>query len=220
MVPTVAQDLDRSVVQLHSAEYRTPAALPPGRVLIVGGGNTGYQLADELVRSHEVHLAVGTKQTPLPQRLLGRDLFGFLHATGLMYATVDSRIGKRMRHRETLIGSSPRGARKAGVQLHPRATAAAGRTIFFRDGSSVDADAVIWATGFHRDHTWIDAPAFDDAGEVLHERGVTPSRGLYFLGMPWQHTRGSALLGWVKDDAAHIADQVEALLLDRREDPT
>jgi putative flavoprotein involved in K+ transport len=37
---------------------------------------------------------------------------------------------------------------------------------------------------------------------------VTATRGLYFLGMPWQHTRGSALLGWVKDDAQHIADQI------------
>jgi hypothetical protein len=46
---------------------------------------------------------------------------------------------------------------------------------------------------------------FDSQGEVVHERGVTATPGLYFLGLPWQHTRGSALLGWVKDDAHHLA---------------
>ena len=49
---------------------------------------------------------------------------------------------------------------------------------------------------------------FDESGRVVHTRGVTARPGLYFLGLPWQHTRGSALLGWVKDDAAHIAERV------------
>ena len=49
---------------------------------------------------------------------------------------------------------------------------------------------------------------FDGNGRAVHERGVTTSPGLYFLGQLWQHTRGSALLGWVKDDAAYIAEQV------------
>ena len=42
----------------------------------------------------------------------------------------------------------------------------------------------------------------------MHTRGVTESAGLYFLGLSWQHTRGSALLGFVKDDAEHIAQQI------------
>ena len=49
---------------------------------------------------------------------------------------------------------------------------------------------------------------FDEAGRLLHRRGVTESPGLYFLGLTWQHTRGSALLGWVKDDAEYIAQQI------------
>jgi putative flavoprotein involved in K+ transport len=43
---------------------------------------------------------------------------------------------------------------------------------------------------------------------LRHRRGVTEVSGLYFLGLPWQHTRGSALLGWVKDDAEFIAGEV------------
>jgi putative flavoprotein involved in K+ transport len=54
----------------------------------------------------------------------------------------------------------------------------------------------------------VDVPVFDDAGLLAHRRGVTDSPGLYFLGLTWQHTRGSALLGWVKDDAEYIAQQI------------
>jgi hypothetical protein len=58
---------------------------------------------------------------------------------------------------------------------------------------------------------YVDAPVFSDDGAVIHTRGVTAAPGLYFLGMPWQHTRGSALLGSVKDDAHHIADRISKL---------
>ena len=52
---------------------------------------------------------------------------------------------------------------------------------------------------------------FDENGRAAHERGVTTSPGLYFLGLLWQHTRGSALLGWVKDDAQYLAHKIDAV---------
>ena len=71
----------RTSSQFHSSEYRGPQDVPAGPVLVVGGGNTGYQIAEELARTHEVHLSIGARQTPLPQRILGRDLFRYLEAT-------------------------------------------------------------------------------------------------------------------------------------------
>ena len=65
--------------------------------------------------------------------------------------------------------------------------------------------AVVWATGYRSDYTWIDVPGVLRDGRVVHARGVTEVPGLYFLGLSWQHTRGSALLGFVGDDAAHVA---------------
>ena len=53
-------------------------------------------------------------------------------------------------------------------------------------------------------------PVFDADGRLAHRRGVTGSPGLYVLGLSWQHTRGSALLGWVKDDAEFIAQRINA----------
>jgi putative flavoprotein involved in K+ transport len=209
--PAIAKDLDEGVVQLHSTDYRSPEFLPDGRVLVVGGGNTGFQIAQELSASREVHLSIGSRQMPLPQRLLGRDLFWYLDKTGLIRKPKSSRLGRRMQQREdTLIGSKPRATRRLGVRLHGRAVDAAGSTVSFSDGGELDVRAVIWATGFRADHSWVDAPVFDDDGRALHDRGVTASPGLYFLGLPWQHTRGSALLGWVKDDAEYLAGEIDA----------
>ena len=208
-VPAIAEDAGEGVVQMHSTAYRSPQSVPDGRVLVVGGGNTGFQIAEELSASREVHLSIGSRQTPLPQRILGRDLFWYLDRTGLLRKTRQSRIGRRMSGRDTLIGSSPRRLRRRhGVELHGRAMSAGGSTVRFEDGTEVDVAGIVWATGFRTDHSWIDAPVFDERGHLVHERGVTASPGLYFLGLSWQHTRGSALLGWVKDDAEHLAQQI------------
>jgi putative flavoprotein involved in K+ transport len=211
-VPLIAERLDREVIQLHSSDYRSPMDIPEGTVLVVGGGNTGFQIAEELADSHEVHMSIGSRQTPLPQRILGRDLFWYLDATGLIRKTKDSRIGRRLSGRDKLIGSSPRAIRRRGVRLHPRGVAAEGSTVTFEDGTQVDARSLVWATGFGVDHSLIDLPVFDDRGHLVHQRGVTESPGLYFLGLTWQHTRGSALLGWFKDDAEFIAREISAFV--------
>ena len=196
-----------------------PSNVPAGTVVVVGGGNTGYQIAKELSATRRVYLAVGSRQTPLPQRFLGRDLFWWLTKIGFFNKTVESRIGKRLQQREdTLIGSSARKIRRVGVELKPRANGASDRVISFADGSTLEVDAVIWATGYRSDYSWIDAPVFDSDGRVKHRRGVTDIPGLYLLGMPWQHTRGSALIGFVKDDAEFIAEQIEASARERPSD--
>jgi FtsP/CotA-like multicopper oxidase with cupredoxin domain/cation diffusion facilitator CzcD-associated flavoprotein CzcO len=210
-VPALAERLDERVLQLHSSYYRSPGAVSEGPVLVVGGGNSGFQIAEELSRTHEVHMSIGSRQTPLPQRLLGRDLFWWLDRSGLIRTSVESRIGQRLAGRDTLIGARPATrARRYGLRLHGRAVDATGITVRFDDGSGLDVGSVIWATGFRSDYSWIDAPVFDERGRLLHRRGVTASPGLYFLGLTWQHTRGSALLGFVKDDAEHIAQQIAA----------
>ncbi len=207
-VPRMASDLSPTVAQLHSAAYRNPSQIPAGRVLVVGGGNTGYQIAEELRGTHDVHLSIGSKQKPLPQRILGRDIFRFLDAAGALTKTADTRIGRRMKSGDTLIGSSPRAARRRGIHLHPRTERVEGCSVTFSDGRTIEVATVVWATGFELDHAWIDVPVFDAAGTVMQRRGVTPSPGFYFLGLPWMHSRGSALLGWVKDDAEYVADRI------------
>jgi len=208
-VPQLADRLSGDLFQTHAVGYRRPDEVPPGTVLVVGGGNTGFQIAKELSATHEVVLSVGSRQKPLPQRVLGRDLFWWLTTTRLLSKTLDSRLGRRLSTRDTLIGSSPRElTRRYGVELRPRLVAAEGRRARFADASELEVDAVVWAIGYRPDYSWIDLPIFDEDGRLRHRRGVTEVPGLYFLGLTWQHTRGSALIGFVEDDAEFVAAKI------------
>jgi putative flavoprotein involved in K+ transport len=211
-MPKLAEQLDPAVWQVHSTGYRRPSEVPEGAVIVVGGGNTGFQIAKELSATHKVVLSVGSKQKPLPQRIGGRDLFWWLTKTRLLSTTVESRLGSKLKGRDTLIGSSPRELKRSyGVELKARATDGAGRIVHFEDGSTLETNSVIWATGYRPDYSWIDLPILDSDGRLRHGRGVTDVPGLYFLGLTWQWTRGSALIGWVKDDATFLAERIAAL---------
>ena len=209
VIPSIANDLAADVIQLHSADYRNPSQLPPGPVVVVGAGNSGLQIADELADHHDVTLAVGARATELPQRFLGKDLFWWLTKLGLMDKAADSRLAKRMRSRgDLVIGSSLKALSRRGVTVRPRLTSASVAGVTFADGASATPRSVIWATGFRSDYSWLDVPGVVSDDQVAHSRGVTEVPGMYFLGLPWQHTRGSALLGFVKRDAAWLADVI------------
>jgi putative flavoprotein involved in K+ transport len=210
-VPKVAERLADDVFQTHSVGYRRPNDVPEGTVLVVGGGNTGFQIAKELSATHKVVLSIGSRQKPLPQRVLGRDLFWWLTKLGILNKTVESRLGRRLSTRDSLIGSNPgEMTKRYGVELKPRLLDADGCNVRFQDGSERKVNAVIWATGYRPDYSWIRLPIFDADGRLRHRRGVTDVPGLFFLGLSWQYTRGSALIGFIKDDAQFIADQVAA----------
>jgi putative flavoprotein involved in K+ transport len=210
-VPPAAQRLDGAVTQLHSAEYRNSQALPSGPVLVVGGGNSGFQIAEELAATRRVDLSIATRAPMLPQRLAGKDLFWWLTRLRLMRVTTQSRLGRRLSSRpDFVIGSSRRRLQAAGVRFRPRVAGAGGRTVRFTDGTSLDAGIVVWATGYRSHYSWIDIPGVIGDGKVIHRRGVTEVPGLYFLGLPWQHTRGSALLGFVNDDATYLTGRIAA----------
>jgi putative flavoprotein involved in K+ transport len=199
-----------AVPTLHSSAYRRPSDLPAGRVLVVGGGNSGLQIAAELATDREVVLSSGANPPAVPQRVLGRDLFWWLTRLGVMTKGPDSRLARRMRARgDLVIGTSRKSLRHLGVDLRPRLAHASGGTARFADGSTADVDAVVWATGFRPDYSWIDASVTDGTGTPRHDEGRSLTvPGLWFLGLPWQRNRGSALLGFVQHDAAHLDQQM------------
>ena len=200
------------VWQVHSTGYRQPGDVPEGTVLVVGGGNTGFQIAKELSATHKVVLSVGSKQKPLPQRIAGRDLFWWLTKT--RPSLHDRRIaaGEQAAAPGHVDRIEPARAR---APLRRRAQAARDgcqRTAqcASRTGASSRWTPSIWATGYRPDFSWIDLPILDSNGRLRHRRGVTDVPGLYFLGLTWQWTRGSALIGWVKDDAAFLTERLAA----------
>ncbi len=72
--------------------------------------------------------------------------------------------------------------------------------------------AILWCIGFRPDFRWLDAPAFNGAGQPRHGRGVTACGGVYFLGLPWLHTWGSGRFSGVGRDALYLADHIEQRL--------
>ena len=151
--------LEPSVTQIHSSGYRNPEALPGGPVLVVGGGNSGFQIAEELAATRQVDLSIGERAPMLPQRLAGRDLFWWLTRLGLLRVTVNSRLGRRASRREFIIGTNKRRLRKVGVRFRPRLIEADGQTVRFADGSTRQGvRVVVWATGYRSDYTWIHIP--------------------------------------------------------------
>lgn len=205
-VPALAAGLGEEVSQLHSSAYRRPDDVPPGPVLVVGAGNSGLQIAAELAAAgREVTVAVGSRPRPVPQRPLGRELFWWLDRSGVLRLPTSSRLAHRVHGRELAVGTSWRRLRDLGIRLRGRAVTASGTSVHLADGTSVEAAAVLWATGYRPDFSWIDVPGALAGGRPVHRRGVSAVPGLAFLGLPWQRTRGSALLGFVGADAAWLA---------------
>ena len=96
----------------------------------------------------------------------------------------------------------------AGVILKPRVVAASGAAARFSDGSTETVQSVVWSTGYRDRFDWIN---IDDAlttdGAPVHEGGVSPVAGLYFLGRPWQRNRASALIMGAGEDAGIIVER-------------
>jgi putative flavoprotein involved in K+ transport len=209
-VPALSRSFT-AVPQLHSAAYCRPADLPAGRVLVVGAANSGLQIAEDLLTTHEVTVAVGATPPCVPQRIAGRDLFWWLTRLGVMDKGPDSLLAKRIRARgDLIIGTSRRALASAGADFRPRLVGASGRLARFADGTAIQPDAVVWATGYRPDYTWIDIPDVTAPdGRPRHEHGQSRAApGLWFLGLPWQRSRGSSLLGFVQRDAAHLDTQM------------
>jgi putative flavoprotein involved in K+ transport len=71
---------------------------------------------------------------------------------------------------------------------------------------------VIWATGFTGDFSWIHLPILDERNQPIHTRGISPERGLYFIGFPWLNSRKSGILLGISEDAHYIADAIREQL--------
>jgi putative flavoprotein involved in K+ transport len=208
--PAIAAGLSGEVAQLHSAAYRNPGQIPGRKVLVVGAANSGAQIAADLAGTHQVWLSRGAPIRHLPRRILGIPIHSVGDRLGLIPAPFDTWRGRTQRG-DLLVGASLRQlAGRHGIRLAGRATRAEGRAVTFADGQNLEVSAVVWATGYRSDYSWIHLPVLGPDSLPRHKRGVTESPGLYFLGMHNQYSRGSSLIHWVRHDAAYIAGQVRA----------
>jgi putative flavoprotein involved in K+ transport len=222
-LPYFAASLSRDVRQLHSADYRGLRQLQPGDVLLVGGGNSGADIALETARGgHRTWLAGRDNgQIPFrPERFLGRNVFmplllGFVFRHVL---TVKTPVGRRARP-AVLTKGGPRIRVKgsdlsaAGVERVPCVTGVRGGQPVLEGGRVLTVSNVIWCSGFHPGFDWIDLPIFDETGDPRHRSGVVEGEpGLYFVGLPFLHSMSSSMIHGVGRDAARIVDKIGATL--------
>ncbi len=268
--PPLAQRLPDGVEQIHSSGYHNAGQLPAGAVLVVGTGQSGCQIAEDLhLAGRQVHLAVGS--APRVARFYrGRDCVAWLDEMGYYAKSIDefddaSAVRMRVNHyvtgRDGGRDIDLRAFARDGMRLHGRLTGVSGTRLEFADDLKVNLDhadavaesikdaidahiaaqgikapeearyvpvwepeaqveeldiaeagitSVVWSTGFRRDHRWIEVPVFDGRGYPMHWRGVTVCPGLYFLGLPWQHSWGSGRFEAVGRDAEFLAGHIDA----------
>jgi putative flavoprotein involved in K+ transport len=198
VVPGFARELDPRIVQLHSLAYRSPAQLAAGDVLLVGAGNSGADIALELVAGRTTWLS-------------GRDTGHILFHRVL---TVDTPIGRKVRPKVLrsggpLIRVKPRDLLAAGVRRVPRTVGARDGRPLLDDGRVLDVANVIWCTGFKPGFSWIDLPVLDERGEPRHERGlVSDVPGLYFVGLHFLYALSSTMIHGVARDAGRVATAI------------
>lgn len=267
-IPRFAEKLPPEIVQIHSSEYRGSHQFPDGDVLVVGTGQSGAQIAEDLhLDGRRVHLVAGT--APRVARFYrGRDCVAWLHDMGTYDVSIEDQpggVGKRENTNHYVTGRDGgrdidlRAFAVEGMQLYGRLLGVEDGVLQFaptleasldaadrvaesiKDGidayieregitapaerryvpvwrpetetteldlTTADVKAVVWSVGFRTDYRWLKVGAFDGEGHPTHNRGVTAVPGLYFLGLPWQHTWGSGRFASVARDAAFLADQI------------
>jgi putative flavoprotein involved in K+ transport len=269
-IPKFSERIPANILQIHSMEYKNPSLLKDGAALVVGTGQSGAQIAEELYQSgREVYLSIGGAGR-VPRRYRGRDINDWFTRMGMFDTKVEelkSPADKFQPHPQIsgknggeslnlhqfardgvgLLGHV-RGARDGRLIIAPDLketlanvdqfeinalkavddyiartglNAPAQTVPQLRDGytqgviTELDLEAsgissIIWATGYSFDFSLVKLPVVDSDGYPIQTRGVADYDGLYFLGMPWLHSRRSGILFGVGDDAAYIAQHVVA----------
>jgi len=209
-IPSFSNNVPSEINQIHAADYKNSKSLSEGPVIVVGGGNSGLQIATELASDREVYLSTSKKPMYLPNEILNKSIFWWFKFLGISRLTTNSFLGKIVKNNDPIIGLESKPLIKAGkIKLLPKAVSFHEHSLVFKNKMTIKPKNIIWATGYYSCYRWLDFPhIFDDKGSPIHLRGVSKEDGLYFLGLPWQHRRGSALLLGVGEDAKYLAFKI------------
>ena len=217
-IPSIAADLDPSILQLHSSEYRRPGQTSDGPVLVVGASHSGTDIAYELAETHPTILA-GRDCGQIPPRLGSPAfravfpvlLFAWKHVLTRRSPMRTKLLGELRNHGGPMLRVKRSDLAARGVE---RVTS---RIEEVRDGKPVvdgaprDVATVVWATGFQQVFDWIHLPILGDDGWPKEMRGVVPDvPGLFFCGLCFQYAFSSMVLAGVGRDAAYVAERIAA----------
>jgi len=215
-LPVFASELDPRIFQIHVVDYKNPGQLRDGEALIVGRGNSGAEIAMELVRDRHVWLSGrSTGQMPFrPEALSGRILMPRAKFVMTRVLTTSTPIGRKARPKFLAKGSpllrvKNKDLVSAGVKQVPKTVGVVDGSPKLEDGRVLDVANVVWCTGFDQGFSWINLPVFDEDGAVVHNRGAAGAvPGLYFVGLKFLHSALSDTLSVVGRDAGYVVDRI------------
>ena len=208
--PPCNTKISESIFQMHSNYYKKVDQLQEGGTLVVGAGDSGYQILDEISKdkNRTVYFSGNTKVKSLPQQFLGKTLWWWFTLIGFLSYSKYSWIGKKINTSiQPVIGTDVKEilSRKNVITVG-RTKDALNEEIVFEKDTITSIKNIVWATGYRPNFKWIEALELDEDNYPKNYRGVSNIDGLYFIGLPWMFTRGSATLGGVSKDANYLAN--------------
>jgi putative flavoprotein involved in K+ transport len=219
VIPAFAAELDPRIRQLHSADYRSPAQLQDGAVLVVGAAHSGGDIAYEVAGAGYPTLLSGRDTGQIPFDIEGRRarvLFPVLRFVATRILTVRTPIGRKAKAKMRIHGGPLLRVKRADLEgvgvervLERTVGVEEGKPVL-ANGQVVDVANVIWCTGFRNDYGWIRFPLpLDAEGFPEQERGVVPSSpGLYFAGLPFLDSFASMLIIGAGRDGRRVAKHI------------
>lgn len=176
-IPKNLGDIGKDIFQIHSAFYKNPSKIPKRKVLVVGGGHSGIQIAAELSKTRKVSLSTKT-------RFIIGNKFDFLYwiAVRILPARLIQKIVEFFSLMKIHVPETEEILKSGRIELKRGLSKIKGKTFLFKDGSSDRFESVIWATGFIYDFSWIDInDLFDKRGLPVNKNGESVIPGLYFV---------------------------------------
>lgn len=210
-IPPCHSKISESIFQIHSEHYKNTNQLQKGNTLVVGAGDSGVQILKDISETKRtVYFSGSTDISTLPQEILGKTLWWWFKKIGFLTVTKYSWIGKKLvTGRQPVIGTDVKNLfKKPNIHCVGRTLDADKNDIVFEKETLSSIKNIIWATGFKPNFNWIENEQMDANNYPKNYRGVSTIKGLYYLGLPWLHTRGSATLGGVKKDAEYLSQYI------------
>ena len=213
--PPCHSKISDHIIQMHSNFYKSENQLIEGDCLVVGGGDSGYQILDEISKdsSRKVYFSGNTNVKSIPQQILGKTLWWWFNLVGFLKFNKYSWIGKKLsKLTQPVIGTDVKEIlARENVITVGRTKDALGEDLFFEKQKVSTIKNIIWATGYRPNFEWIEGLELDIDHYPKNYRGVSNIEELYFIGLPWMYTRGSATLGGVSKDAQYLADEISKI---------
>lgn len=216
-IPDFAKDINPSIVQLHTLDYKNASQLKKGKVLVVGAGNSGAEIALDVVKEHQTILS-GNEVGHVPFRIetsIARYLLvRLVRFVGHNILNTSTPMGRKLRPKALVSGSplirtKPKDLINAGIERVPKVVGVKNGFPLLADNHVLEVENIIWCNGFRSGFSWIELPVLGEREEPFHERGIVSKEpGLYFVGLHFLYAMTSATITGMKRDAKYIVKQI------------